>query len=112
MARVSVSINGRKYQIACEDGQEAHLARLAGYVDNRISELVASVGQIGDTQLLVMASVLIADELSDAYRELESLRSMDHGGAAARADAEEHLGLIMESLADRIENVAARIKDA
>jgi cell division protein ZapA len=112
LARVSVTINGRKYQIACEDGQEAHLARLASYVDNRISELVASVGQIGDSQLLVMASLLIADEMSDAYRELETMRSMEHGGAAARVDAEENLGIAMESLAARIENVAARLKDA
>lgn len=111
MAHISVSINGRKYQIACEDGQEAHLARLAAYVDRRINELVASIGQVGDAQLLVMASLVIADELSDAYAEVESLRAGDRS-AAGRLDAEENLGAAMDSLAARIEGVAARLKGA
>ena len=111
MAHISVSINGRKYQIACEDGQEAHLARLAAYVDRRINELVASVGQAGDAQLLVMASLMIADELSDAYAEVETLRAGDRA-ATVRLDAEENLGAAMDSLAERIEGVAVRLKGA
>jgi len=109
MSRVSVTINGRKYAIACEDGQEAHLSRLAAYIDRRISELVASVGQIGDTQLLVMASLLVADELSDAYSEIETLQASGQGGGA-RIEAEEHLGEAMEGLATRIEDIAERLK--
>ena len=73
MASVNVTINGRSYQIACDDGQEAHLKRLGSYIDKRIAELVASVGQIGDARLLVMVSLLIADEMSDAYSKLESV---------------------------------------
>ena len=109
MAQVSVTINGRRYQIACEDGQEAHLARLGAYVDKRIGELVASVGQVGDAQLLVMASLLIADELSDAYAEAEALRAADEG-AATRLEAEESLGAAIDTLAGRIETVAERLK--
>ncbi|MBI1986071.1 MAG: cell division protein ZapA, partial [Rhodospirillales bacterium] len=48
MAQLTVSINGRNYQVACDDGQEAHLSRLGTYVDNRVKELVAAVGQVGD----------------------------------------------------------------
>ena len=66
MALVTVTINGRDYEIACDDGQEAHLSRLGTYVDKRIGELVAAVGQVGGARLLVMASLLLADELSDA----------------------------------------------
>lgn len=109
MAKVSVSINERRYQIACEDGQEAHLVRLASYVDSRISELVASVGQVGDTQLLVMASLLIADELADAYNDLEGIRSSDKR-SAERMEAEESFGDAIEALAGRIENVAEKLK--
>ncbi|MBT3361162.1 MAG: cell division protein ZapA [Rhodospirillales bacterium] len=111
MAQVSLTINERRYQIACEDGQEAHLSRLAAYVDRRIGELVASVGQVGDAQLLVMVSLLIADELSDAYGESETLRAADQG-AAARFEAEETLGSGMDALANRIEDVAAKLKEA
>jgi cell division protein ZapA len=77
MAQVSVRINGRHYQVACEDGQEAHLQKLAAYIDERVSELVRDVGQVGDARLVVMASLLIADELADAYDELEELRGVN-----------------------------------
>jgi cell division protein ZapA len=77
MAQVSVRINGRHYQVACEDGQEAHLQKLAAYIDERVSELVRDVGQVGDARLVVMAALLIADELADAYDELEELRGVN-----------------------------------
>ena len=77
MAQVSVRINGRHYQVACEDGQEAHLQKLASYIDERVAELVRDVGQVGDARLLVMSSLLIADELADAYDELEELRGVN-----------------------------------
>jgi cell division protein ZapA len=77
MAQVSVRINGRHYQVACEDGQEAHLQKLAAYIDDRVAELVRDVGQVGDARLLVMSSLLIADELADAYDELEELRGVN-----------------------------------
>ena len=75
MAHVAVRINGRAYQVACEDGQEEHLEKLAAYIDQRVGELVREVGQVGDARLLVMASLIIADELADAYDELEELRA-------------------------------------
>lgn len=109
MAQVSVEINGRKYQISCDDGQEAHLARLGTYVDNRIGELVAAVGQIGDARLLVMVSLLVADELSDAYAELEVARSADDG-ASAMLLAEEKLSEKMDGLAGRIESIAESVE--
>ena len=46
MAQVKVSILGRSYEVGCDDGQEAHLSRLGAYVDKRINELVAAVGEV------------------------------------------------------------------
>ena len=74
MARVTVTINGRKYDISCDNGEESHLTRLAEYVNRRVDELVTKVGQVGDARLLVMASLLIADELSEVYTELDAVR--------------------------------------
>ncbi|MDD9875887.1 MAG: cell division protein ZapA [Magnetovibrio sp.] len=110
MAQVTVSINGRTYQIACDDGQEAHLTRLGNYIDNRVQELVAAVGQIGDARLLVIVSLLIADELSDAYAELNVARSGD--GAAARLEREESLSAALESVAVKIEDIAEALERA
>ena len=105
MGQVNVQINGRKYQIACDDGQETHLSRLGTYVDKRVSELVAAVGQIGDARLLVMVSLLVADELSDLYAELEVARKAD-GGASALLSAEEKLSIKIDKITNRIESIA------
>jgi cell division protein ZapA len=111
MAQVTVTINDRRYNVACDDGQEAHLSRLGAYIDRRVGELVAAVGQIGDAKLLVMVSLLIADELSDAYAEMETLKSGGKGAAAAAA-ADGRLGESLEKLSERIESIAASLERA
>ena len=112
MAQVSVTINGRAYQIACDDGQEEHLRQLAGYIDRRVAELVAAMGQIGDMRLLVMVSLLIADELSEVTRQLDDTRktSEDARSTASKADAQAASAL--ENIAARIEDIAARLEHA
>ncbi|MAF49140.1 MAG: cell division protein ZapA [Rhodospirillales bacterium] len=104
MAKVSVTINNRKYEIACDDGQEAHLSRLAQYVDRRVDELVAAVGQVGDARLLVMASLLVADELSEVYTELDALRDDPRARVPSLGAAD------LDRLAERIENIAGRLE--
>ncbi len=111
MAQVTVTINGRDYQVICDDGQEAHLARLGSYVDNRAGELAAAVGKVDEGRLLVMVALLLADELSDAYSELDVARSADEG-VAAMMNAEESLSAKIEDLADRIENIAESLEQA
>jgi cell division protein ZapA len=118
LGQVAITINGRSYQIACEEGKEARLRELGAYVDKRVQELAASVGQIGDTRLLVMVSLLIADELSDVYDELEGARSK--GGAtpatsiAARIAEpvydEDAMVRGMEAMAERLEDIASRLE--
>ena len=118
MAQVSVTINGRRYEIACDDGQEAHLTRLSKYIDKRVGELVAAVGQVGDARLLVMASLLIADELSDIYEQLESYKKNGppppqegaKDGALVIA-MERKIGTTINQLAERIEQIADRVEE-
>ncbi len=107
MAQVTVTINERKYQVACDDGQEAHLARLGSYVDNRVRELIAAVGQVGESRLLVMVSLLLADELSDAYSELEGVRKKGDGVARV-LESEAMVSDKLEKLAERVETIAGR----
>ena len=84
MAQVDVAINGKSYRIACDDGQEDHLLQLAAFVDQRIQELVASVGQVGDARLLVMASLLISDELSETFSNMNSADDSSAADATAK----------------------------
>jgi len=109
MGQVSVSINGRGYDIACDNGQEEHLERLASFVDKRIEELVASVGQVGDARLLVMVSLLIADELADAYADLAKRKNE---GLQSEEDGEDRFAAKLDTLAARIESIADRLVSA
>lgn len=102
MAQVTITINGRPYQIGCEDGQESHLLGLANYVDGRMRELSTSVGQVGEARLLVMMSLLIADELAEASNRLEALEAAGGAKAAgatatAKAAGGQHLGEAVEA---------------
>lgn len=124
MAQVSLTINGRDYQIACDDGQEEHLRDLAEFVDKRLGELAGSVGQVGDARLLVMTSLLIADDLSEAYRQVDEL---EQSGVSApdppAADlpapdlpapdpGDENARRALESYAERLEKIAAHLEGA
>ena len=111
MAQVQVTINGRNYQIACDDGQEAHLIQLGEYIDKRVQELVSAVGQVGDSRLLVMTSLLIADELAETYAELK--RTSATADAAVSADEmETKLADVVDAAAARIESVTKELSGA
>ena len=73
MAHVSVTINGRQYRMACEDGQENHLIWLSGDLDRRIGQLRAQFGEIGDMRLTMMAALTVGDELVEAGKRLRRL---------------------------------------
>ena len=75
MAQVTVTINDRDYEIACDDGQENHLIKLSQFVNKRLGKLTDVIGQPGEARLLVMTSLLLADELSEVYTELDSAQN-------------------------------------
>lgn len=104
MAQVDVAINGRNYRIACDDGQEAHLKQLAEMVDERLSHLVSTVGQVGESRLLVMTCLVVADELTEAYAELMA-KAGKNGTVTDAAVA-----AATEALAQRLETIAQRLQ--
>jgi len=73
MPQVSVTINGRQFRMACEEGEEEHLTHLAQELDARIVQLRGRFGEIGDTRLTVMAALALADELSEVKEKLQRL---------------------------------------
>ena len=70
MSQVNVTINGRQFRMACEDGQEGHLRDLAKNLDDRIVALRGQFGEIGDARLTVMAALMVADELAETAKKL------------------------------------------
>ncbi len=117
MPQISLNINDRNYQVTCDDGQEEHLRKLAGHLDERIQDLAGSVGQVGEGRLLVMASLIVADELFEAYKEIHALKAANGGAAQRRAgegpggggNGEGAAAAALEACAQRIETIAARL---
>ena len=105
MAQISITVNGRAYLITCDDGQESQLKNLGAYLDGRVQELTASVGQVGESRLLLMAGLLIADELFEAKNQVK-------GGGKAAAGASDAAAATksLEACVQRIENIAAQLQ--
>ncbi len=114
MGQVAITIKGNNYQIACDEGQEERLIRLGAYVDERTTELVKSVGDVGDMRLMVMASLLVTDKLFDAIAEIEKLRAeaAQSKQSAPPAKTDESLSPLINAVAERIEDIAANLESA
>jgi cell division protein ZapA len=73
MSHINVTINGRQYRMACEEGQETRLLQLAEGFEARIGSLRGQFGEIGDARLTVMAALMVSDELIDATQRIRNL---------------------------------------
>jgi cell division protein ZapA len=119
MPLVNVLVNGRAYTVACDAGEEDHLRELGEFLDKRVRELSATVGQVADARLLLMAGLVIADELSDAMakldernKELTALKSARGAAAENLANDDERAADVLELAASRLEAIAARLAPA
>jgi cell division protein ZapA len=110
MAHVSVTINGRQYRMACEDGQENHLIWLSGDLDRRIGQLRAQFGEIGDMRLTMMAALTVADELVEAGKRLRRLEEELAGLQDARTVATERAQATQAAVAAALNSAAERIE--
>ena len=98
MGQVGVPVNGRSYEITCDDGQEIRTRRLAQYVDAKVAEFVGRVGQVGEARLLLLAALVIADELSDVNDALERERNRAESASNGRDEAAEQTAPIAAGL--------------
>jgi cell division protein ZapA len=119
MAEVSVEINGRKYRMACEDGQEDHLRSLAERFNSQLDGFKGNFGEIGDNRLTVMAGIAVIDELVEAEKKIAALeKELSDVTSAGQAMAEESdqlenkFATKMEEVARRLELVATAIDTA
>ncbi|HUH84797.1 MAG TPA: cell division protein ZapA [Stellaceae bacterium] len=101
MAQVAVTINGRAYPVACNDGEEQRITELARYVDGKVRTFARDLGQIGEARLLLLAALVLADELADAQSGTLANGPVDLTG---------ELAVQVETLAQRIETIASRLE--
>jgi cell division protein ZapA len=108
---VNVMVNGRAYTLACDDGEESHLKELAGLVDEKVRELLGSVGQVGDQRLLLMASLLMADELHEAVARLDECKNELTALQQVHSDQNDTLDKSKVLAADALEAATKRLQD-
>ena len=113
MPSVTLNINGREHQISCDDGEERRVMDLGLYLDAKVTDLSAQVGPVGEHRLMVMAALLIADELQETKAELEAARQAPRpAGQAAPLPAPEVDAAPVEGAAARLEEIAAQLEGA
>jgi cell division protein ZapA len=99
MAQVTVTVNNVSYTLGCDDGDEAHLTKLAKQFDKRVAEVKKDAKNASEAQLLVMAGLLLEDDLAIAADRIADLEPVD----------EEKFATLLESAARRMEDIAARL---
>jgi cell division protein ZapA len=116
MSQVTVTIDGKAYRMACEEGQEGHLTELAAKFDRYVGHLKSQFGEIGDLRLTVMAGIMVMDELSEATRkaaaleaELDTVRTARDSLLATTTRADETLVEALDALTGQVHEIAARI---
>jgi cell division protein ZapA len=110
MPEVNVEIDGKKFRMACEEGQEAHLMELAERFNRTVIQLKGSFGEIGDNRLVVMAGIAVLDELAEAEDRIASLRQdiadLTAAGHALTTEAEE----LEHKFARRLSEAARKVE--
>ena len=119
MPEVNVEINGRKYRMACEEGQQQHLIGLAERFNAQVEGLKGAVGEIGDNRLTVMAGIAVVDELAEAERRIKELERevtvLTRAGQEVAAEIEALEGKFAAKLSDAakaLEGVAGVLDEA
>lgn len=119
MAEINVEIDGRKYRMACEDGQEAHVRDLATRFSNYVEGLKGEFGEAGDTRLTVMAALTVMDDLKAAQDELtrakealDQLAFKSNKLVEERDALEEDFAKQIIMVSERVELLAAQLENA
>jgi len=102
---VTVRLNGQPYQMGCDAGEEAHIEALAKEVDEILQSLTANAGQLGDTRLLAMAALILADQKHQAISEKTGVPA-GQNGAAADSD---RLAEQIEAMTTKLTDLTARL---
>lgn len=116
MAQVVVTIDGKAYRMACEEGQESHLEGLADNFDRYVGHLKSQFGEIGDLRVTVMAAIMVMDELSDAQRrigdlehEVENMRQGRDSAATVAEKSDQALAGMLSELTTQVRSIADKL---
>lgn len=105
MGQVSVTLNGRTYRLECGEGEETHLIALSEYLGSHVDTMRRKFGQVGDDRLILMASLVVTDELWELRRQMQEMK-------ATLAEARRDRSVANESVKHQQADLAARVSSA
>jgi cell division protein ZapA len=103
MANIDIEVAGRRYNVACRDGEEQHLHSVAAMVDQRARDAADALGSLTETRQLLFAALLMADDIKEIRAGAGIVEPPPPPPDPAVAQALERLAQRMESLADSLE---------
>jgi cell division protein ZapA len=114
MAEVTITLNGRAYEIACDAGQEGRVVDLAAYIDQRLSQIARSGAAYNDAHLMVLTSLVLADELFDVQDGVprQAPKAAPATAPAQNKEEEQALVRLLDQLTKRIDGIAQKLQAA
>ena len=111
--QVTVSINGVDYPMACAPGEEGKVIALGAKIDEVARQISAASGSIGEARILVMASLILTDRMSELEQRITQLENGEGADAAETPQTspefdEDRLVQIVDGLTTRLEKLASR----
>lgn len=110
MGQVSVTLNGRTYELECGEGEETHLIALAEYLGSHVDTMRRKFGQVGDDRLILMASLVVTDELWELRRQMQAMKSTLAEARRDRSVADQSVKNAQADLAARVSAAADRLE--
>jgi len=109
MGDVTITLNGRTYRLECGEGEEAHLIALAEYFSGHVETMKKKFGQVGDDRLILMAALMVTDELSELKRQVQELKTTTVELRRDRTVAEDMAATAIGTASDRLEALNERL---
>jgi len=110
MGQVVVTLNSRTYRLECNEGEEAHLTELAEYIGAHVDEMRRNFGQVGDDRLILMASLVVTDELWALRADVENLRAQLADARREKLESDQNARSVETQLFAKIGEAAGRLE--
>ena len=110
MAEITVSVNSRPFQVVCRDGEETQVSQLAEDLAARVAGIKKGNEKAGDSHLLVLAGLVLCNDVRDLKRELEGVRQEITEAGRSREALSVRVNEIEDVLSEALNAAAEKIE--